>query len=477
MPHVLVVQTGTEVTFPNSDNVSHHVYSFSPDENVRAPALQGRRSIRRSCSIKPASSCVGCNIHDSMLGYIRRRRHAALRGDERARRRADRRHAEAATTASKCGRRACARPSCRRRSRLQSRAARRGRRFASRAVWRRRTRTASRVSHGTGTERAPLPRCSRRRSLRRRACGAERPPRVLLRRVGRLRLGFDGSRHVDRRRRRQAALRRRRPHGVSPVRRIPRPHHADAARARRRRLSSTTRRAASTSRRPSSIGGRFRARATNNRCASARSIRRSRSRTATAAGRARSRTRTRRSTRGSARRFGRSAPNGRCAGGSKASAARTRCARSPRASTATIPAGTLLFWRGWSLHDRQSRLNDELLIPPRPFTTRPQNLSPFMETDHRPGGYAGLEWRYAQPRARAARALRQSRRSLFVLRRPMGLGHRLQSPRGASQLARRARAHLPMDGRHDGVADGSVAELALGCRCRSTCKTTSSRSS
>ena len=60
------------------------------------------------------------------------------------------------------------------------------------------------------------------------------------------------------------------------------------------------------------------------------------------------------------------------------------------------PAGTLLFWRGWSLHDRQSRLNDELLIPPRPFSTRPQNLSPFMETDHRPGGYAGVEWRYAQ---------------------------------------------------------------------------------
>src|SRR5262245_2837966 len=27
VPHVLVVQAGTEVTFPNSDNVSHHVYS------------------------------------------------------------------------------------------------------------------------------------------------------------------------------------------------------------------------------------------------------------------------------------------------------------------------------------------------------------------------------------------------------------------------------------------------------------------
>jgi hypothetical protein len=60
------------------------------------------------------------------------------------------------------------------------------------------------------------------------------------------------------------------------------------------------------------------------------------------------------------------------------------------------PAGTLLFWRGWSLHDRQTRLNDDLLIPPRPFQTRPQQLVPFMETDHRPGYYGGVEWQYAR---------------------------------------------------------------------------------
>jgi hypothetical protein len=60
------------------------------------------------------------------------------------------------------------------------------------------------------------------------------------------------------------------------------------------------------------------------------------------------------------------------------------------------PAGTLLFWRGWSLHDRQTRLNDELSIIPLPFTTNPQRLTSFMETDHRPGLYAGLEWRYAR---------------------------------------------------------------------------------
>jgi len=60
------------------------------------------------------------------------------------------------------------------------------------------------------------------------------------------------------------------------------------------------------------------------------------------------------------------------------------------------PAGTLLFWRGWALHDRQSRLNDDLKIPPRPFSSTPQDLSPFRETDHEPGVYAGVEWRYAR---------------------------------------------------------------------------------
>lgn len=68
------------------------------------------------------------------------------------------------------------------------------------------------------------------------------------------------------------------------------------------------------------------------------------------------------------------------------------------------PAGTLLFWRGWSLHDRQTRFNDTLEIPPLPVwdTTGtiidyiPQSLRPIRELDHRPGFYAGVEWRYAR---------------------------------------------------------------------------------
>jgi hypothetical protein len=68
------------------------------------------------------------------------------------------------------------------------------------------------------------------------------------------------------------------------------------------------------------------------------------------------------------------------------------------------PAGTLLFWRGWSLHDRQSRLHDRLPMPPMPrwnqagiiVGTVEQTFEPFREIDHRPGVYAGVEWRYAR---------------------------------------------------------------------------------
>jgi hypothetical protein len=60
------------------------------------------------------------------------------------------------------------------------------------------------------------------------------------------------------------------------------------------------------------------------------------------------------------------------------------------------PAGTLLFWRGWALHDRQTRFNDEFTIAPLPFTTAPQKLKPLREIDHRAGYYGAVEWRFAR---------------------------------------------------------------------------------
>lgn len=65
------------------------------------------------------------------------------------------------------------------------------------------------------------------------------------------------------------------------------------------------------------------------------------------------------------------------------------------------PAGTLLFWRGWSVHDRQTRFGDRLPLPPRPVFgaggaivgLAAQTVEPFAEIDERPGVYGGLEWR------------------------------------------------------------------------------------
>jgi plastocyanin len=70
VPHVLVVRTGTAVTFPNSDKVSHHVYSFSPTKPFELGLYKGD-VYPPVVFDKPGIVVVGCNIHDSMLGYIR----------------------------------------------------------------------------------------------------------------------------------------------------------------------------------------------------------------------------------------------------------------------------------------------------------------------------------------------------------------------------------------------------------------------
>ncbi|HEY3056715.1 MAG TPA: methylamine utilization protein [Thermoanaerobaculia bacterium] len=69
VPHVLPVQTGTAVKFPNSDDIQHEVYSFSPAKTFQLPLYKGT----------PANPIVfttagvvtlGCNIHDKMNAYI-----------------------------------------------------------------------------------------------------------------------------------------------------------------------------------------------------------------------------------------------------------------------------------------------------------------------------------------------------------------------------------------------------------------------
>jgi len=68
-PRVLVVAAGTSVEFPNSDSVSHQVYSFSPAKRFQLPLYKGE--IHPPVVFDRAGLVVlGCNIHDSMVGYI-----------------------------------------------------------------------------------------------------------------------------------------------------------------------------------------------------------------------------------------------------------------------------------------------------------------------------------------------------------------------------------------------------------------------
>jgi plastocyanin len=69
VPHLLVVQAGTSVTFPNSDDVSHHVYSFSETKKFELALYKG--DVYPPVVFDDAGIVVlGCNIHDGMLGYV-----------------------------------------------------------------------------------------------------------------------------------------------------------------------------------------------------------------------------------------------------------------------------------------------------------------------------------------------------------------------------------------------------------------------
>ena len=67
------------------------------------------------------------------------------------------------------------------------------------------------------------------------------------------------------------------------------------------------------------------------------------------------------------------------------------------------PAGSLLAWKGWSVHDRQSRFGDKLPLPPLPqiqpgmmFEAQDPFVAPFREIDDRAGYYLNGEWQVGQ---------------------------------------------------------------------------------
>lgn len=69
VPHVRAITVGTEVAFPNKDDIRHHVYSFSPAKKFEVPLFKGTQSALVKFD-KPGVVVLGCNIHDWMVGYV-----------------------------------------------------------------------------------------------------------------------------------------------------------------------------------------------------------------------------------------------------------------------------------------------------------------------------------------------------------------------------------------------------------------------
>lgn len=66
---LLLVVAGTRVSFPNKDNIHHHVYSFSEAKTFELPLWTGDKA-KSVLLDKPGVVVVGCNVHDWMQGHI-----------------------------------------------------------------------------------------------------------------------------------------------------------------------------------------------------------------------------------------------------------------------------------------------------------------------------------------------------------------------------------------------------------------------
>lgn len=69
VPLVSIVQTGTEVFFPNSDNIRHSIYSFSSAKVFTAMLYSGKQAPPVVFD-NPGLVVLGCNIHDAMVAWV-----------------------------------------------------------------------------------------------------------------------------------------------------------------------------------------------------------------------------------------------------------------------------------------------------------------------------------------------------------------------------------------------------------------------
>lgn len=69
VPHILPIEVGTEVSFPNHDQIHHHVYSLSRIKTFEIPLYKGETAPPIRFDHVGAVK-LGCNIHDWMSGVI-----------------------------------------------------------------------------------------------------------------------------------------------------------------------------------------------------------------------------------------------------------------------------------------------------------------------------------------------------------------------------------------------------------------------
>lgn len=68
-PQVTVIRSGTAVSFPNSDQIKHEVYSHYPPKVFELKLYAGRPT-QPVVFDKPGLETLGCNVHDKMLAFI-----------------------------------------------------------------------------------------------------------------------------------------------------------------------------------------------------------------------------------------------------------------------------------------------------------------------------------------------------------------------------------------------------------------------
>jgi plastocyanin len=69
VPALTVLAQGTAVSFPNNDNIRHHVYSFSKSNAFEIP-LYADQSAPPVTFANPGVVALGCNVHDWMSAYV-----------------------------------------------------------------------------------------------------------------------------------------------------------------------------------------------------------------------------------------------------------------------------------------------------------------------------------------------------------------------------------------------------------------------